>query len=75
MRCEVVIRTAQGVLIQRLVEVERSCDAVGVVMALPGVGDHLRDLRFSALNINVRPLVHGMYADVRKADPGERSAA
>lgn len=75
MRCEVVIRTAQGVLIERHVEVERSCDAVGEVMALPGVGDHLRDLRFSALNINVRPLVHGMYADVRKAASGERSAA
>jgi hypothetical protein len=29
MRCEVVIRTALGLLIETQVEVERSCDAIG----------------------------------------------
>lgn len=75
-RCEVVIRTSLGLLIETQVQVERSCEAIGAVLARPDVEAHLGDLKFSALNINVRPLIHGIYADVRQgADEGERSAA
>jgi hypothetical protein len=76
MRCEVVIRTALGLLIETQVEVERTCDAIGAVLARPDVAAHLCDLKFSAINVNVRPLIHGIYADVRPgAAEGERSAA
>lgn len=75
-RCEVVIRTPLGRLIETQVEVERSCEAIGAVLARPDVAAHLGDLKFSALNINVRPLIHGIYADVRQGTAeGERSAA
>lgn len=73
-RCEVVIRTPLGRLIETQVEVERSCEAIGAVLARPDVAAHLSDLKFSAINVNVRPLVHGIYADVRQGE-GERSAA
>ncbi len=75
MRCEVVIRTPLGALVETQVQVDRSCDAISEVLGRPEVKAHLADLRFSALNINVRPLVPGIYADVREIAEGERSAA
>ncbi len=75
-RCEVVIRTPLGLLIETQVQTEHSCEAICAVLARPDVEAQLGDLKFSAINVNVRPLVHGIYADVRqRTAEGERSAA
>jgi hypothetical protein len=75
MKYNVMIRTGLGVLTESVVEAPHGVEALSAVLADPGVGAHLHDLRFGGFSAQVTVPKEELPYEVIASRTEERRAA